>query len=140
MIHGTAEGDVHPHVTFVITAHERLEQGDMAAINDMFAADIVWHEFGTSPLAGKYIGRDDVMAFWKTYFAAAGPGFRQGIRSVMANDEYASSIVELSGTKSAATLTQTAVDVMRMVDGRIAEFWRYYADLGQVNEYFSAAP
>ena len=58
----------------------------------------------------------------------------------MANDEYVSSIVELSGTKSAATLTQTAIDVMRMVDGRIAEFWRYYADLGQASEYFSAAP
>ena len=60
MIHGTADGDVHPNVTFVMTAHERLEQGDMAAINDMFASDIVWHEFGTSPLAGRYTGRDDV--------------------------------------------------------------------------------
>ena len=112
----------------------------MAAINDMFAADITWHEFGSSPLAGSYVGREDVMAFWKRYFTAAAPGFKQDIVSIMANDDYVSTIVELSGMKPEAALTQSAVDVMRMAGGKIAEFWRYYADLGQANAFFAAKP
>jgi len=136
----TGTDGVHPNVTFVVEAHARLEEGDMAAIRDMFAADITWHEFGSSPLAGSYVGREDVMAFWKRYFSAAGAGFRQDILSIMANDDYVSSIVQLAGTKSEATLSQTAVDVMRMADGKIAEFWRYYADLGQANAFFAAKP
>lgn len=136
----TGTDGVHPNVTFVVEAHARLEEGDLAAINDMFAVDITWHEFGSSPLAGSYVGRENVMAFWKRYFTAAGVGFRQDILSIMANDNYVSSIVELNGIKPEATLSQSAVDVMRMVDGKIAEFWRYYADLDQANTFFAAKP
>jgi ketosteroid isomerase-like protein len=60
--------------------------------------------------------------------------------SVMANDDFVTSIVELSGTKSATRLSQSAADVMRIADGRIAQFWRYYADLMKANDSFSAAP
>jgi|HubBroStandDraft_5_1064220.scaffolds.fasta_scaffold83791_3 hypothetical protein len=49
----TGTDGVHPNVTFVVEAHARLEEGDLAAINDMFAVDITWHEFGSSPLAGR---------------------------------------------------------------------------------------
>jgi uncharacterized protein len=136
----TGTDGVHPNVTFVVEAHARLEEGDLAAINDMFAVDITWHEFGSSSLAGSYVGRENVMAFWKRYFSAAGVGFRQDIVSIMANDDYVSSIVELNGIKPEATLSQGAVDVMRMVDGKIAEFWRYYADLDQANAFFAAKP
>ena len=128
---------VHPNVEFVVLAHERLEQGDLDAINQMFADDIVWHEFGASVLAGAYRGRNAVMAFWKIYFSAAGAGFSQDIVSIAANDQYVSSIVQLSGNKSGRALNQTAIDVMRMHDGRIAEFWRYYEDLGVAEEFFA---
>ncbi|MEF2978855.1 nuclear transport factor 2 family protein [Subtercola sp. YIM 133946] len=128
---------VHPNVAFVVEAHERLESGDLASINEMFAADIVWHEFGSSPLAGSYRGRDAVMAFWKVYFTAAGVGFTQTIDSIMANDEFVSSIVQLHGSKGQIVFAQSAIDVMRMQNGRIAEFWRYYADLEAAEHFLS---
>jgi ketosteroid isomerase-like protein len=130
----------HPNVTLVNEAHERLERGDMAAVREMFADGITWHEFGHSPLAGTYVGRDEVMKFWQRYFAAAGPAFAQDIVSVMANDSFVTSIVELTGTKSGTRMSQSAADVMRVADGKIAEFWRYYADLGEASDFFSAAP
>ena len=130
-------GDVHPNVAFVVLAHERLEAGDLAAINEMFADDIEWHEFGASPLAGVYRGRNAVMEFWKVYFTAAGAGFSQDILSISANDEYVSSIVALAGQKPGLDFSQNAIDVMRMEDGRIAEFWRYYEDLGVAESFFA---
>lgn len=136
----TAVQTEHPNVALVNEAHERLGRGDMAAIREMFAHDITWHEFGHSPLAGIYVGRDEVLEFWRRYFAAAGPAFTQDIVSVMANDIFVTSIVQLTGAKSGTSLSQSAADVMRIADGRIAEFWRYYADLGEASDFFSAAP
>jgi ketosteroid isomerase-like protein len=134
----TAEHAEHPNVILVNEAHDRLERGDTAAIREMFADDITWHEFGRPPLAGTYVGRDAVMTFWQRYFGAAGPAFAQDIVSVMANDDFVTTIVELTGAKSGARLSQTAADVMRIADGQIAEFWRYYADLGAAQDFFSA--
>jgi len=130
----------HPNVILVNEAHDRLERGDTAAIREMFADDITWHEFGQPPLAGTYVGREAVMAFWQRYFGAAGPALSQDIVSVMANDDYVTTIVQLTGTKPGARLSQTAADVMRIADGKIAEFWRYYADLGAAHTFFSAEP
>jgi ketosteroid isomerase-like protein len=132
-----APEDLHPNVVFVNLAHERLEAGDMASINEMFAADIVWHESGTSELAGAYAGRDAVMAFWKVYFSAAGSSFTQDIVAIAANDDYVYSTVALTGRKGDLDFSQTAIDVMRMRGGQIAEFWRYYEDLGQAEAFFS---
>ena len=128
----------HPNVTLVNEAHERLERGDAAAIREMFADDITWHEFGGPPLAGTYVGRDAVMTFWQQYFAAAGPSLTQDIVSVMANDDFVTTIVQLTAAKPGAQLDQTAADVMRIHDGKIAEFWRYYADLGAAHAFFAA--
>lgn len=78
------------------------------------------------------------MRFWQRYFGAAGPSFTQDIVSVMANDDFVATIVQLTAAKPGTRLDQTAADVMRIKDGKIAEFWRYYADLGAAHDFFAA--
>lgn len=129
---------VHPNVQFVIDGHMRLERGDMQAISAMFADDIVWHEFGTSPLAGSFSGIDAVLAYWRDYFDAAGATFNQDITQIMANDDYVTSIVHMTGQKVDRTFDQTAVDIMRMGGGKIVEFWRYYADVEEAHSFILA--
>ena len=132
------DGAVHPNVSVVMDGHRRLEQGDMTAIEHMFSPDIAWHESGVVPPATVYAGVPAVMQFWTRYFTAAGPGFRQDIVSIMANDEYVSSIVRLTGAKGSRQFTATVVDLMRMESGHIAEFWRYYDDLAAARAFFDA--
>lgn len=129
----------HPNVQFVVDAHEMLGQGDVAAIREvLWTPGIVWHEWGPSDLAGTYVGADAVLDFWKVIFAAAGPHFTQDITTITANDTHVTTIVRISGRKGAHTLSQTVVDVMRMEEGRLAEFWRYYADVAAAHAYFAA--
>ena len=132
-------GAVHPNVSVVMEGHLRLERGDNAAIAAMFSPTIKWHEFGVvQPTDAVYSGVDAVMGFWKRYFAAAGPNFRQDIVSIMANDEYVSSIVRLTGSKGDLKLATNAIDLMLMESGLIAEFWRYYDDLEAIRKFFDA--
>ena len=132
-----APEDPHPHVVTVMKGHRLLEQGDMSGIELTFAPDIVWHESGVVPPASAYHGVAEVMAYWSRYFSAAGAGFTQDIVSIMANDEYVTSVVLLAGAKGADVFADTAVDLMRMRDGRIAEFWRYYSDFPRAVAFFS---
>ncbi len=129
---------VHPNAAVVIDGHTRLERGDLDAIGRMFSGDIVWHEAGVVPPARAYVGVADVMQYWKAYFAAAGAGFQQDIVSIMANDEYATSIVQMRGSKRSLSFTGVAIDVMRMDAGLIAEFWRYYDNFDLAHAFFSA--
>ena len=131
-------GTIHPNAAVVIDGHTRLERGDLDAIGRMFSPDIVWHEPGVVPPARPYVGVGDVMAYWKVYFGAAGPGFQQDIVSIMANDEYATSIVQMRGSKPSLSFTGVAIDVMRMDAGLIAEFWRYYDNFDLARAFFAA--
>ncbi|MGI8563244.1 MAG: nuclear transport factor 2 family protein [Candidatus Dormibacter sp.] len=130
-------GAVHPNAAVVIDGHTRLERGDLDAIRRMFSADIIWHESGVVPPARRYVGVEDVMKYWKVYFGAAGAGFQQDIVSIMANDEYATSIVQMRGSKTSLSFTGTAVDVMRMDAGLIVEFWRYYDNFELARAFFA---
>ena len=130
--------DPHPNVRFVVDSHEKLEQGDVGAIRESWTPGILWHEWGDSDLSGTYVGADAVLEFWKVFFAAAGPRFTQDITAITANDTYVTSLARISGRKGARTLDQTVVDVMRMEEGRLAEFWRYYADVTAAHGFFAA--
>jgi ketosteroid isomerase-like protein len=128
----------HPHIQFVLDGHEALQAKDIVRIRAMFAPEILWHEFGDRPLGGRYRGVDEVMDFWKTYFQAAGDTFRQDIVSILANDAFVSTIVELTIHKGGRRHSQRAIDVMRMQGGKIAEFWRYYEDVRAMHEHLLA--
>jgi limonene-1,2-epoxide hydrolase len=128
----------HPNVRFVVDSHEKLGQGRVGAIRDAWTPGIVWHEWGRSGLSGTYVGVEAVLEFWKVFFSAAGPHFTQDITAITANDVYVTSIVRISGRKGTRTLEQTVVDVMRMEQSRLAEFWRYYADVTAAHEFFAS--
>jgi ketosteroid isomerase-like protein len=140
IVNASIRSVLHPNVQFVIDAHEKLERRDMDAIPQMFLPNIVWHEFGSVDFAGAYVGIADVMAFWKVYFEAAGNGFQQDILEIMANDSHVCSIVRLTGIKPSIALNQTAADIMRIEEGKIAEFWRYYADTAAAHAFMLAPP
>ena len=64
--------------------------------------------------------------------------FSPDIVSIMANQEYVSSVVRLAGSKGLRQFTATVVDLMRMESGHIAEFWRYYEDPVAARTFFDA--
>jgi ketosteroid isomerase-like protein len=138
MLFSPGTTDVHPNVRLVMDGHLKLESGDIQAIAETFAHDIVWHEFGSTRLSGSHRGIADVVSYWQVYFAAAGSGFRQDITEIMANDDFVTSIVRLTGEKRGLTFAQDAVDIMRMEGNKIAEFWRYYADIDAAHRFLLA--
>ena len=53
----------HSNEDLARRGYDAFTRGDMQAVSDVFADDIVWHVGGRSPLAGDYRGKDEVLGF-----------------------------------------------------------------------------
>jgi ketosteroid isomerase-like protein len=50
----------HPNVARPKDGYAAFAKGDFAALNDLFAEDLLWHGGGRSQLAGEFRGREAV--------------------------------------------------------------------------------
>jgi SnoaL-like domain len=48
----------HPHIELFRRTYAAFTTGDMDALAEVFAEDVVWHTPGHNPLSGDYEGRD----------------------------------------------------------------------------------
>ena len=63
----------HPNADLLRKGYEAFDKGDMAVLTELFAADVVWHVPGTSPISGVHRGREAVFAaFAKTVELSGG--------------------------------------------------------------------
>jgi ketosteroid isomerase-like protein len=118
----------HPNATLVRGAYDAFGKGDVAALDDVFAEDIRWHEPGRNQLAGDYEGRATVYELFGRLMGVTEGSFRMEVRSVLADDQYAMTLVDVSAHRGDESFSVTNVHVSRMADGKVAEFWEMSGD------------
>jgi ketosteroid isomerase-like protein len=118
----------HPHVTLLRGAYEAFGKGDLAALDDVFAEDIRWHEPGRNQLSGTYEGRAAVYAMFGRLMELTEGSFRVEVRTVLADDDSAASIVDISARRGENSYSVTNVHVSRFAGDRVAEFWETSGD------------
>lgn len=118
----------HPNATLVRGAYAAFGKGDIAALDDVFAEDIRWHEPGRNQLAGDYEGRTAVYELFGRLMAVTEGSFRMEVRSILADDEYAMTLVDVAAHRGDRSFTVTNVHVSRMSGGKVAEFWETSGD------------
>jgi acyl-CoA thioesterase FadM/ketosteroid isomerase-like protein len=108
---------------FLRRQREMYAGADDRAVEELLAADIVWHVPGTSPIAGDYRGREAVMGYFRRRRALAG-----GSIEVVKHQELEGPdvVVQLADGKAALggrQLEWRTAGVYRVASGRIAEAW-----------------
>ena len=64
--------------------YRAFNSGDVAALTELFADDIVWHFPGTSKLSGEHAGRDAALGALGAYGAAGEGTLKANLVDVMA--------------------------------------------------------
>ena len=126
----------HPNATLVRGAYDAFGKGDIAALDDVFTEDIRWHEPGHNQLAGDYQGRAAVYELFGRLMQVTEGSFRMEVRSVLADDEYAMILVDVSAHRGDESFSVTNVHVSRMRDGKVAEFWETAGDQYAIDAVF----
>src|SRR2546428_7653130 len=78
----------HPNVELLQKGYDAFEKGDLDTLRELFAADIVFHTTGHSPLAGDYRGQDEVFGFFGKLVELTGGTFKIERHAVLADDEH----------------------------------------------------
>jgi ketosteroid isomerase-like protein len=128
----------HPNEDLVRRGYAAFGTGDMAALDGLFADDVVWHVGGRGPLSGDYAGKDAVFAYFGRLAEATGGSLRIDIHDVLANDEHVVALTTTNAERQGKSLTDsTGVQVFHVRDGRVTETWFTPTDQYTSDEFFS---
>jgi ketosteroid isomerase-like protein len=115
-------------------AYGAFATGDMAILGGLLAPDTLWHINDVKPLNGDKNGVDEVFTFLGSLMEISGGTFGIEVREYLGNDSHAAMLIQETAQRDGKSLAATAVHVMRMQDGKIAEFWASSPD--PANEMF----
>jgi len=126
----------HPNVAIIKRYYEAYGRGDLAAVRQIFAPNIVWHIPGHHPLAGPKRGPDEVFAFFEQLARA---NFKAEVIFLGGNDEYVVDYHRGYGALGDAKLDINWCLVFQMLNGRIVEAINFAGDQHAADAFFWSA-
>jgi ketosteroid isomerase-like protein len=127
----------HPNATLVRKAYDAFNQADLAAIGDVLADDVVWHEPGRSVLAGDYKGGDQVLGLLRRLHDLSGETFAVELVDLLVDAERVTAFQRLTGQRGAATLDTVDVVDFEIHRGRVTEVTVYQSDTYAFDEFWA---
>jgi len=125
----------HPNEDVVRRGYEAFAQGDVEAVKDIFAADIVFHVPGRGLISGEYRGRDAVLEFFAKGQELSAGSLRIELHDLAATDEHASALQVNRAERGGKTLEARVVGVYHVRDGKATEAW-FLTDRQEENDQF----
>jgi ketosteroid isomerase-like protein len=113
----------HPNVARIKDGYAAFAKGDFAALNDLFAENMVWHESGRNQLTQVYRGRDAVYGLFGRLMELTEGTFHIDLHAVFADDNHGVALVMMTLSRDGKTATTNDAHVFHMRDGKVTEFW-----------------
>ena len=121
----------HPNAALARQAMELFDAGDMQALIDLIADDVVWHEIGNpEPIRGK-------AALGARMAGDRGNEIHTELHDVVANDDHTVVLTKATATRNGKTLEYRTAEITHMRDGKIAERWAFSDDTEAITKFFA---
>ena len=127
----------HPNEDLVRKGYAAFAAGDMAALNEFFSDDIVWHTPGRNDLSGTFRGKDEVFANLGNVMELTGGTFKLDIHTILANDDHAVTLLRATAQRQGKALDDNTVQVFHIKDGKVTESWLHPSDAYASDEFWS---
>lgn len=113
----------HPNVARLKDGYAAFAKGDFAALNDLWAEDLLWLIGGRSQLAGDYRGRDAVFGFFGKLMEVTEGSFHLDLHAVFADDEHGVALVVGTVSRGGRSIEFKDAHIFHMRDGKVVEYW-----------------
>jgi acyl-CoA thioesterase FadM/ketosteroid isomerase-like protein len=124
---------------FLARQREMYAGGDLAAVEEMLADDVLWHVPGTSPIAGDHRGREAVIAYFLRRRELAGGAISVDQGPAVHHDEALVQLADGRALLGGQDVVWRTAGVYRVAGGRIAEAWLVPLDQGHFERAWAAA-
>jgi acyl-CoA thioesterase FadM/ketosteroid isomerase-like protein len=108
---------------FLTRQREMYGGGDLTAVEELLAEDVVWHVPGASPIAGDYRGREAVTEYFRLRRELAGGAIRVTKGGEAHHEEALVQLADGRAPLGGREVIWRTAGVYRVADGRIAEAW-----------------
>lgn len=125
----------HPNIARLREGYAAFGKGDFAALNELFAEDVVWHNPGRNQLAGDYRGRDAVYEFFGRLMEITEGSFRLDVHALLADDEHGVALVRSTAHRGDKSLETRDTHVFHLRDGWVTEFWGASTDQYAIDDF-----
>jgi ketosteroid isomerase-like protein len=126
----------HPNIARIKDVYAAFATGEFAALNDLFAEDLLWHQGGRNQLSGDYRGREAVFGFFGKIMEVTQGSFQVDLHAAFADDEHGVGLVVVTASRGGQNMNVNAVDVMHLRDGKVMEWWTVPTDQYAFDEFF----
>lgn len=127
----------HPNAALVRRGFEAFATGDMATLDELIADDAVWHATGRGVLSGDFVGKEAIFGNNFARVPQETDSFKQDIHAILADDEHAVALVNVSATRRGQTLEAQQVLVFHVRDGKATEVWITPVDPYAADEFWA---
>jgi ketosteroid isomerase-like protein len=118
--------------------YDAFSRGDMEALrNELFTADIVWHQGGRNQTSGNYQGADQVLGLFGKLFQLTDGTFRVEVHDMLASDEHVVVLARVYAQRAGKTLQHGEYShVCHFREGKLSEAWIVDMDPYELDEFF----
>jgi uncharacterized protein len=127
----------HPNAELMGKVYDAFTRGDLAAASAFWTDDCVHHYPGRSPLSGSHQGLESATSFASKMFELTQGRIQMEIKEIGASDNHAFALVDTKYERDGKKLQMKFVNVSRIRDGKISEFWTYPDDQYAIDEFWS---
>ena len=127
----------HANAKLIRRGHESFAKGDLEALREWMADDVVWHEPGRSPLAGDYKGPEGVIELLRKLRDRSDGTFTAELVDVLANSERAVAVKEETARRGDRELDMASAVEFEIHRGKITEVTVYHSDTYHFDDFWS---
>lgn len=128
----------HPHVVLMRKVYAAFGVGDVETAGKYWKEDSVHHYPGRNPLSGEHKGLADSIAFANKMFELTEGKMHMETKEIGASQHHAFALLQTRYERNGRVLEMPFINVARIEDGKIAEFWTYPNDVYATDEFWNA--
>ncbi len=112
-----------PNEDTVPRLYDARARGDLDAVGELLAEDVVWHEPGDQDYSGDYHGRDAVIGLLRKLVEVTDETFYLRPVEFLATERHAVALVEWEAARGGKRIEGKEIAVYRIEDANVAEVW-----------------
>jgi ketosteroid isomerase-like protein len=121
----------------VVGAYSAFAEGDVAAVFEALAEDVLWHVPGRGPLSRDYRGHREVQRFFEHFMELSNGTFRIAVDEVLAKGDRVIVLVTESARRRGHEWSSPQVHAWTVRDGKATIFWQFQGDQQTEDEFWA---
>lgn len=128
----------HPNIELMRKVYAAFAVGDVQTAGSYWTEDAVHHYPGRNPLSGEHKGLAESIAFANKIWELTDGKLFMEAWEIGASEHHAFALLNTRYECKGKVLEMPFVNVARIEDGKIAEFWTYPNDVYATDEFWNS--